>query len=242
MKSLPWRKYRGASAIEAGKGTFKSTWSPSFACRSAQRRPQAGLRATTIPDAAAPYSPPSTPQPAPNSTGSATVYIPSQKTHSLHARGFEVINGLEDWAEQKLLRYLKPVQSSWQPQDLLPEPSSPDFYDQVQELRRGAQQLPNDYLVVLVGDMVTEEALPSYMSMLNTLDCTKVCVCACIGQRAHALDCATLKVPMIMALHATILAQLHQKFRSFKLRQDPNNSSSLDPTKQTKSGPFGKEH
>eukprot|EP00983_Pelagomonas_calceolata_P049361 1141480-Pelagomonas_calceolata.AAC.1 len=173
MKSLPWRKYRGASAIEAGKGTFKSTWSPSFACRSAQRRPQAGLRATTIPDAAAPYSPPSTPQPAPNSTGSATVYIPSQKTHSLHARGFEVINGLEDWAEQKLLRYLKPVQSSWQPQDLLPEPSSPDFYDQVQELRRGAQQLPNDYLVVLVGDMVTEEALPSYMSMLNTLDCTK---------------------------------------------------------------------
>jgi acyl-[acyl-carrier-protein] desaturase len=45
----------------------------------------------------------------------------------------------------------------------------------VLELRRGAQQLPNDYLVVLVGDMVTEEALPSYMNMLNTLDCTKVC-------------------------------------------------------------------
>lgn len=27
-----------------------------------------------------------------------------------------------------------------------------------------------DYLVVLVGDTITEEALPTYMAMLNTLD------------------------------------------------------------------------
>ena len=30
--------------------------------------------------------------------------------------------------------------------------------------------MPDDYFVVLVGDMVTEEALPTYMAMLNTLD------------------------------------------------------------------------
>ena len=30
--------------------------------------------------------------------------------------------------------------------------------------------LPDDYWVVLVGDMITEEALPTYMAMLNTLD------------------------------------------------------------------------
>lgn len=30
--------------------------------------------------------------------------------------------------------------------------------------------LPASYLVVLVGDTVTEEALPTYMAMLNTLD------------------------------------------------------------------------
>ena len=41
---------------------------------------------------------------------------------------------------------------------------------QVRELRRAASELPPDYLAVLVGDMVTEEALPSYMNMLNTLD------------------------------------------------------------------------
>lgn len=38
------------------------------------------------------------------------------------------------------------------------------------ELRKRTQGLPDDYLVVLVGDMITEEALPTYMAMLNTLD------------------------------------------------------------------------
>jgi hypothetical protein len=40
----------------------------------------------------------------------------------------------------------------------------------VTELRKRTLGLPDDYLVVLVGDMVTEEALPTYMAMLNTLD------------------------------------------------------------------------
>lgn len=38
------------------------------------------------------------------------------------------------------------------------------------ELRKRTEQLPDEYLVVLVGDMITEEALPTYMHMLNTLD------------------------------------------------------------------------
>lgn len=38
------------------------------------------------------------------------------------------------------------------------------------ELRKRTDQLPDDYWVVLVGDMITEEALPTYMAMLNTLD------------------------------------------------------------------------
>lgn len=41
---------------------------------------------------------------------------------------------------------------------------------QVQELRKRSDALPDDYLVVFVGDMITEEALPTYMTMLNTLD------------------------------------------------------------------------
>ncbi len=41
---------------------------------------------------------------------------------------------------------------------------------QVRELRLRTECLPDDYWVVLAGDMVTEEALPTYMAMLNTLD------------------------------------------------------------------------
>lgn len=41
---------------------------------------------------------------------------------------------------------------------------------QVVELRKRTDNLPDDYWVVLVGDMITEEALPTYMAMLNTLD------------------------------------------------------------------------
>ncbi|KAG2486753.1 hypothetical protein HYH03_014552 [Edaphochlamys debaryana] len=74
------------------------------------------------------------------------------------------------WAAAELPRYLKGSDKAWQPSDLLPDSSSPDFLDQVRELRSAATHLPLDYLVVLVGDMVTEEALPSYMNMLNTLD------------------------------------------------------------------------
>lgn len=80
---------------------------------------------------------------------------------------------MSSWAQTELPRYLKPVDKCWQPQDFLPDPEAPEFYDQVNALRRASAQLPTDYLVVLVGDMVTEEALPSYMNMLNTLDITR---------------------------------------------------------------------
>ena len=38
------------------------------------------------------------------------------------------------------------------------------------ELRKRTDQLPDDYWVVLVGDMITEEALPTYMAMRITLE------------------------------------------------------------------------
>lgn len=44
------------------------------------------------------------------------------------------------------------------------------MYLQLAELRKRTDCLPDDYFVVLVGDMITEEALPTYMAMLNTLD------------------------------------------------------------------------
>ncbi|KAK3153431.1 hypothetical protein QOZ80_2BG0172460 [Eleusine coracana subsp. coracana] len=80
----------------------------------------------------------------------------------------EVLRSLEGWAESNLLPLLKPVDRSWQPHDLLPDSSSPGFRDAVDELRARAQEIPDDYYVVLVGNMVTEEALPTYHAALNS--------------------------------------------------------------------------
>ena len=68
---------------------------------------------------------------------------------------------------------LKDPNTNWQPQDYLPDPESPDFLDQVADVQKRSKDLPDDHLVVLVGDMITEEALPTYMNMLNTLEGTK---------------------------------------------------------------------
>ncbi|KAG0480920.1 hypothetical protein HPP92_011778 [Vanilla planifolia] len=93
-----------------------------------------------------------------------------QVTHSMAPQKIEIFKSLEDWAKDNILIHLKPVEKCWQPQDFLPDPSSENFHDEVKELRKRSQGIPDDYFVVLVGDMVTEEALPTYQTMLNTLD------------------------------------------------------------------------
>jgi len=90
--------------------------------------------------------------------------------HSLTAKGYEVLADMETFAETDLLKILKPVEKCWQPNDLLPDPKDESFVDEIRELQERAKEIPDDHLVCLVGDMITEEALPTYMAMLNTLD------------------------------------------------------------------------
>jgi acyl-[acyl-carrier-protein] desaturase len=66
--------------------------------------------------------------------------------------------------------YLTPVDKIWQPTDFLPDSSSENFFDDVKILRETAKELPYDYLVVLIGDCITEEALPTYESWLMSVD------------------------------------------------------------------------
>ncbi|XP_043688031.1 stearoyl-[acyl-carrier-protein] 9-desaturase 6, chloroplastic-like [Telopea speciosissima] len=84
----------------------------------------------------------------------------------------ELLKSLDGWAGENILPLLKPVEKSWQPHDLLPDSSLPsdEFVEQVLELRKRTAELPDDYLVVLVGDLITEEALPTYMSLLNRME------------------------------------------------------------------------
>jgi len=95
------------------------------------------------------------------------------KMAGLTAKRAEVIADMNDFAETELLKLLKDTSTNWQPQDFLPDPSSPDFLDEVKEIQSRSANISDEHMVVLVGDMITEEALPTYMNMLNTLEGTK---------------------------------------------------------------------
>lgn len=68
------------------------------------------------------------------------------------------------------LNLLKPVAENWQPTDFLPESDSEGWYDALRDLRKEASTVSDELLVVLVGNTVTEEALPSYQTWLNRFD------------------------------------------------------------------------
>src|SRR5262245_24936174 len=68
---------------------------------------------------------------------------------------------------ESLLPMLRPVESSWQPSDLLPKMGSPTWREELEGLRAEGERLTDEMLIVLVGNVVTEEALPSYQTALN---------------------------------------------------------------------------
>lgn len=78
----------------------------------------------------------------------------------------EVMQFLEKNIDSFVENYLIPVEKIWQPSDLLPDSESDNFLEEVKELREYAKELPYDFWVVMVGDTITEEALPTYESWL----------------------------------------------------------------------------
>ncbi|WP_459210459.1 acyl-ACP desaturase [Aquimarina rhabdastrellae] len=79
----------------------------------------------------------------------------------------EVMQLLEKKVDTFVEKFLIPVDKIWQPTDFLPDSQNEDtFFDEVKELRELAKDLPYDFWVVLVGDTITEEALPTYESWL----------------------------------------------------------------------------
>ena len=82
----------------------------------------------------------------------------------------EVMQFLEKNIDTFVENYLIPVEKIWQPSDLLPDSQNENFFDEVKELREIAKDLPYDFWVVLVGDTITEEALPTYESWLMDVE------------------------------------------------------------------------
>ena len=91
---------------------------------------------------------------------------------SLKNKRLEVMQFLEKDVDALMEKYLIPVDSIWQPTDFLPNSETTDdaFFEEVREIRELAKDLPYDFWVVLVGDMITEEALPTYESWLMDVE------------------------------------------------------------------------
>ena len=82
----------------------------------------------------------------------------------------EVMNFLGRDIESIVSEYLKDIDTNWQPSDFLPDSANEEFFAEFKELQLQCKELPYDYLAVLVGDVITEEALPTYESWLMDLE------------------------------------------------------------------------
>lgn len=85
---------------------------------------------------------------------------------SLHNIRLEVMQTIEKNIDYLVDNFLIAPEKIWQPTDFLPNPQGENFMDEVQEIRELSKELDDDFWVCLVGDTITEEALPTYESWL----------------------------------------------------------------------------
>lgn len=82
----------------------------------------------------------------------------------------EVMQFLAQKIETIIGEFLKNIDANWQPADFLPESNNPEFTKEIKEIQQQCKELPYDYMAVLVGDIITEEALPTYESWLTDVE------------------------------------------------------------------------
>lgn len=82
----------------------------------------------------------------------------------------EVMKFLGQSIDAVIDEFLKDIDTNWQPTDFLPKSNDPDFAKEIKEIQEQCRELPYDYMTVLVGDIITEEALPTYESWLIDIE------------------------------------------------------------------------
>ncbi len=82
----------------------------------------------------------------------------------------EVMKFIGQKIDSIFYEFLKPIEDLWQPSDFLPDSAGENFLTDIKLLQEAARELPYDYIAVLVGDTITEEALPTYESWLMTVE------------------------------------------------------------------------
>ncbi len=82
----------------------------------------------------------------------------------------EVMRHLEPVIAEQLPVLLRNPEHNWQPMDFSPDLSTEEGFEEVRGLQAEARAISDDAMTVLVGDMITEEALPSYASWISTIE------------------------------------------------------------------------
>ncbi|MAW94445.1 MULTISPECIES: acyl-ACP desaturase [unclassified Leeuwenhoekiella] len=81
----------------------------------------------------------------------------------------EVMQTVGQSMDELIKTYLKSVEENWQPTDMLPDATNPEFIEEVKEIQELCREMDYDLFTVLVGDTITEEALPTYESWLMSV-------------------------------------------------------------------------
>lgn len=81
----------------------------------------------------------------------------------------EVMQTIGKSMDELIGTYLKSIDENWQPTDMLPDATNPEFIDEVKEIQELCREMDYDLFTVLVGDTITEEALPTYESWLMSV-------------------------------------------------------------------------
>lgn len=82
----------------------------------------------------------------------------------------EVMQFLDTKVDEFVDKFLIPIETIWQPSDFLPDAQSDTFFEDVKEIQEIAKDLPYDFWVAMVGDTITEEALPTYEAWLTDVE------------------------------------------------------------------------
>ncbi|WP_194776053.1 acyl-ACP desaturase [Pararhodonellum marinum] len=85
-------------------------------------------------------------------------------------KNMEVISQLDGMVGHAVDNVLVDPDDCWQPSDFLPEMDKPDAFEQVKLLQERAAGIPDTIITSLIGNMITEEALPSYQTYFNLLE------------------------------------------------------------------------
>jgi acyl-[acyl-carrier-protein] desaturase len=85
------------------------------------------------------------------------------------SKNMEVIGMLQEFVATTVDHSLLDPDDCWQPTDFLPDLTQKDALDEVMLLRERSSTIPDSVISSLVGNMITEEALPSYQTYFNLI-------------------------------------------------------------------------